>query len=84
MKVISMTTIDKNILESYSNLFEGLSPFNKLELIERLSKSLKAEVKSKEKNFFKSFGSFGSEKSPEKIVEEIKASRNFKNKDIKF
>ena len=79
-----MTTIDKNILESYSNLFEGLSSFNKLELIERLSRSLKSETKSKEKNFFKSFGSFGSEKSPEEITKEIKANRMFKNKDIKL
>ncbi len=79
-----MTTTDKNIVESYSNLFESLSSFNKLELIERLSRSLKSETKTKEKNFFKSFGAFGSEKSPEKIVEEIKANRAFKNKEIKF
>ena len=31
-----MTTIDKNLIKSYSNLFEGLSAFNKRELIERL------------------------------------------------
>ncbi|PBJ07386.1 hypothetical protein [Flavobacterium sp. ACN6] len=78
-----MTVTDKNILEAYSSLFEGLSFSNKIELIERLTKSIKGN-KSKENNFYKSFGAFASEKSAEEIVSEIKANRNFKNKEIKF
>lgn len=78
-----MTITDKNILESYSDLFEGLSFSNKLELIERLTKSLKG-TKSKENNFYKSFGAFSSEKSAEEIVSEIKSNRKFKNSEIKF
>lgn len=78
-----MTVTDKNILESYSDLFVGLSFNNKIELIERLTKSLKIK-KSKENNFYKSFGAFASEKSAEEIVSEIKSNRNFKNTEIKF
>ncbi|UWY26685.1 hypothetical protein N4T20_13260 [Flavobacterium sp. TR2] len=78
-----MTVTDKNILEAYSNLFEGLSFSNKIELIERLTKSIKSS-KLKENNFYKSFGAFASEKSAEEIVSEIKSNRNFKNKEIKF
>ncbi|MFZ0598368.1 MAG: hypothetical protein WAM46_15400 [Flavobacterium sp.] len=78
-----MTITDKKILESYSDLFEGLSFSNKLELIERLTKSLKV-AKSKENNFYKSFGAFSSEKSAEEIVSEIKSNRKFKNTEIKF
>lgn len=78
-----MTITDKNILESYSDLFEGLSFSNKLELIERLTKSLKV-AKSKENNFYKSFGAFSSEKSAEEIISEIKSNRKFKNTEIKF
>ncbi|KAF2331395.1 glycosyltransferase family 1 protein [Flavobacterium daemonense] len=78
-----MTVTDKNILETYSNLFEGLSFSNKIELIERLTKSLKSN-KSKENNFYKSFGAFVSEKSAEEIVAEIKSSRSFRDKEIKF
>ncbi|WP_291287956.1 hypothetical protein [Flavobacterium sp.] len=78
-----MTVTDKNLLETYSNLFEGLSFSNKIELIERLTKSIKG-TKSKESNFYKSFGAFGSEKPAEEIVSEIKSNRNFKNKDFKF
>ena len=79
-----MTVADKNIVETYSNLFEGLSSINKLELIERLSRSLRLGSKSKEKVFFKSFGAFSSEKSAEEIVHEIKSNRKFSNKEIKF
>lgn len=78
-----MTVTYKNILESYSDLFEGLSFNNKIELIERLTKSLKIK-KSKENNFYKSFGAFASEKSAEEIVSGIKSNRNFKNTGIKF
>ncbi|KUJ59319.1 hypothetical protein AR687_23770 [Flavobacteriaceae bacterium CRH] len=78
-----MTITDKNILETYSNLFEGLSFSNKIELIERLTKSLKAS-KSKQSSFYKSFGAFASEKSAEEIVSDIKSNRKFKNTEIKF
>jgi hypothetical protein len=79
-----MTAIDKNIIEMYSTLFEGLSPVNKIELIEKLVKSLKLENKSKENNFYRSFGAFASDKRAEDIVSEIKSNRKFRNKDIKF
>ena len=36
-----MTYTDKHIVETYSDLFEGLSSISKIELIENLSKSLK-------------------------------------------
>jgi len=39
-------------------------------LLEKLAKSLKKERKSRDKDFFKSFGAFGSEKSAEKIAKE--------------
>lgn len=78
-----MTVTDKHILESYSNLFEGLSFSNKIELIERLTKSIKTN-KAKENNFYKSFGAFASEKNAEDIVSEIKANRTFKDKEIDF
>ena len=79
-----MNYTDKHIIESYSLLFEGLSSLSKKELIESLTKSLKREKTTKKDTFFKSFGSFSSEKTPEEIVLEIKSSRRFKNKEINF
>jgi hypothetical protein len=82
-----MTAVTKNIIDTYSKLFEGLDSFTKLELIERLSKSLKKEKTSndktsKEKALFNAFDSFPSDKSAEEIITEIKASRKFREKDI--
>lgn len=79
-----MSDTDKIIIETYTGLFEGLSPSNKIELIERLSKSLKTESDKKESAFFNSFGAFGSKKSAEEIMKEIKSNRRFMNKDIDF
>lgn len=79
-----MTFTDKNIIENYLGLFESLSAMSKLELIEKLTKSLKAETKSKENNFYESFGAFSTEKTSDEINAEIKASRSFRKKEIKF
>lgn len=79
-----MSYTDKHIIENYSILFEGLNSLTKIELIESLTKSLKRESKAKKDRFFDSFGAFGSEKPAEEIVKEIKASRNFRNKEIKL
>ena len=79
-----MTYTDKHIIEVYSGLLAGLSLESKTELIESLSKSLKTEGKNKESNFYKSFGAFASEKSAEEIISDIKSSRKFRKKEIKF
>ncbi len=79
-----MTFTDKNIIENYFGLFESLNSTSKLELIEKLTKSLKAETKSKENNFYKSFGAFSTEKTSDEINSEIKSSRKFRTKEIKF
>ncbi len=74
----------KHIVETYSGLFEGLSSSSKIELIEILTKSLKKEKTTKDSKFYKSFGAFSSEKSTEEIIADIKSSRKFRNKEIKF
>lgn len=79
-----MSYTEKHIIETYSSLFDGLSSLTKIELIEILTKSLKKEKTVKKDAFFKSFGAFGSDKSAEEIIEEIKSSRKFRDKEIKF
>jgi hypothetical protein len=83
-KDLQMTYTDRHIVETYTKLLEGLSSLNKMELIESLSKSLKKDKKEKDKSFYKSFGAFDSTKSAEEIIEEIRSSRKFRSKDIKF
>lgn len=79
-----MNPTERHIVNSYSELFEGLSSISKIELIESLSKSLKTEKKTKESDFYKAFGAFGSDKSAEEIIADIKSSRRFRDKEIKF
>ncbi len=79
-----MNFTDKHIVETYSDLLEGLSSASKLELIESLSKSLKVEQKNKDKKFYDSFGAFTSEKSSEEIIKDIRASRVFRKREIKL
>ena len=77
-----MTKAEKHLVETYAGLFEGLSSASKLELLEKLAKSIRKSTNTREKDFFKSFGAFASEKSAEDIVKELKESRKFRIKEL--
>ena len=79
-----MSYTEKHIIETYSAMFDGLSPLSKIELIESLTKSLKKDKTEKIDAFYNSFGALSNEKTAEEIVKEIKASRKFKNSEISF
>ena len=79
-----MTLTEKNIVDNYLALFESLNSVTKIELINRLKKSIPIESKTNEDDFYKSFGAFSSEKTSDEINAEIKTSRKFKNREIKF
>lgn len=67
--------IDNKLIEGYLRLFENLSPNNKLELISKLTKSIKMDFSKKESSFSKAFGALDSDLSAEEIIEEIRNSR---------
>jgi hypothetical protein len=77
-----MTHAEKHIVKTYAYLFESLSALSKKQLIESLSKSLRTEKKSEDDKFYESFGAFVSDKDAVEIIEEIKANRSFRNKDL--
>lgn len=79
-----MTHAERHIVDTYSELFESLSSVSKLELLERLAKSIKKGRKSNEKDFFNSFGAFASDKPAEEIIKDIRESRKFKTRNLKF
>ncbi len=74
-----MKTVDINnsLIDGYLQLLHNLSPNNKLDLISKLSLSLKTDITDKRKSFKKSFGAFESEKSADEIITEIRKSRTF-------
>ncbi len=75
-----MKASNLNIIDSYIGLLNNLSPDSKLELISRLSQSLKSQKKPKEMSMQELFGAYISEESAETIIEEIRQSRNFTRK----
>lgn len=80
-----MNTININqvLVETYLSLLTNLSPDNKLELISKLSQSMKLE-KKQEFSLKELFGKFISEKTAEEQIEEIHSSRFFNRKNEEF
>ena len=67
-----MTTVEQNIVNTYARLFENLSKFARLELIEPITLSLKEEDRAAHKedkkakedtHFFNLFGAFPDDKT---------------------
>lgn len=69
------TKINATIVDGYVGLLDNLSASNKLDLITKLTESVKTDLKNKKSTFKKAFGAFESKKSAEKIIEEIRSSR---------
>jgi hypothetical protein len=75
-----------NLIDSYLGLLQNLSTDNKLELISKLSDSLKSSKKPTENHSGRSLddlcGAFIFDKSSNALISELKSSRNF-NRNIK-
>lgn len=69
-----------NIIDTYLGLLKGLSPDSKLELISKLSDSLKSSDTRGGKSLSDLYGAFVSEKSADEIIADLKSSRNFNRK----
>jgi hypothetical protein len=73
-----------NLIDSYLGLLKSLSPESKLELISKLSDSLKGGKRPTDKSLSDLYGSFISSKSADEIIEELKTARNFNRKTEGF
>jgi hypothetical protein len=69
--------INRTLIEGYLQLLENLSPGSKLDLISKLTASVKSDITSKKSSFKKAFGAFESKKNAEVIIGEIRNSRTF-------
>lgn len=74
------TNTNEAIIEGYLQLLDNLSAANKLDLISRLTQSVKSDISDKKVSFKRAFGALKSKKSAEVIIEEIRGSRNFNRK----
>ena len=75
--------VNKNLIDDYLKLLHSLSTNNKLDLISRLTQSIKDEVNDKSL-FYKSFGAWESMNSADEIILEIRKSRRLKRRVEEF
>ena len=73
MKAIDINT---TLIDGYIELLDNLSPSNKLDLISKLTLSVKTDITSKKKSFYKAFGAWDSKQSANEIISTIRSSRN--------
>jgi hypothetical protein len=66
-----------HILDNYLAYLKTLSPGTKLDIISKLTQSLKSEVKLKENRFESAFGAWSGKGSAEDIAKGIRDSRTF-------
>lgn len=76
--------ININLIESYLELLKNLSSDSKLELIARLSKSMKTTKKAKSDSLKSLYGAFISEQSADEMIDDIKSARRFNQKRAEF
>lgn len=81
MKAVDINT---TLIEGYLRLLDNLSPNNKLDLISKLSLTVKADLTDKKKSFHKAFGAWESKQSANEIINDIRSSRTFNRKVEKF
>jgi hypothetical protein len=75
------TDINATLIDSYFSFLKDLSADSKLELISRLSKSMKTSRKTKKEISLDSlYGSWESEQSADEIIADLKSVRDFNRK----
>jgi len=69
--------IDKKLVDSYLDLLENLSSDSKLDIISRLSESLKSDGKNEAVSLRVLDGDFIAEKTADEIINDLKKARSF-------
>lgn len=77
--MISMNTADINtkLIDSYISLLKNMSLQNKLDLISKLTNSVKTDIEQDKNDFYKAFGGWDENESAEELIDTIKGSRTF-------
>ena len=67
--------VNSTLVEGYLRLLENLSPSSKLDLISKLTLSVKTDITKRKKSFYKAFGAWESKNSADEIIFELRNSR---------
>ncbi len=81
-----MKTTDLNVslIETYFEMLKNLSTDSKLELIAKLSNSMKTSKGTKNDSLKSLYGAFVSKQSADELIDDIKKSRTFNRKRAAF
>ncbi len=74
---MNTTDINAKLIDSYISLLKNMSAQNKLDLISKLTDSVKTDNEKKKSDFYKAFGGWDDKESAEELIETIKESRTF-------
>lgn len=72
---MSASEINTTLVDGYVELLDNLSTSSKLDLIAKLTDSVREDLTNKQSSFKKAFGAFDSKKTAEEIISEIRNSR---------
>lgn len=78
------TELNINIIETYFGLLKNLNDDSKLELIAKLTSSLKTTKQTKTDSLKSLYGAFVSNLTADQIIADLKKSRTFKHKRVAF
>lgn len=81
MKAIDINT---TLIDGYLRLLYNLSASDKLDLISKLTLSVKTDFTDRKKSFYKAFGAWESKQSADEIINDIRNSRTFNRQIEKF
>ena len=81
MKAIDINT---TLIDGYLRMLGNLSPSNKLDLISKLTLSVKTDIGDKSNSFYKAFGAWESKQSTDEIIKDIREIRTFNRRTEKF
>jgi len=67
--------INTTLIEGYIRRLDNLSPDNKLDLISKLSLSVKTDIAERKNAFYKAFGAWDKKQTAENIIMGIRSNR---------
>lgn len=81
---IKTKDINITLIEGYLRLLDNLSASNKLDLISKLTLSVKTDIADRKNSFYKAFGAWESKQSADEIIKDIRNSRTFNRQMEQF
>ncbi|MDZ7691013.1 MAG: hypothetical protein U5K69_07725 [Balneolaceae bacterium] len=76
--------IDSRLVESYITLLKNMSTSNKLDLISRLTQSVKTDIDEAKSRIYESFGAWQGDEGADELINVIRESRTFNRNREEF